>query len=378
MNDLGLYIHIPFCSQKCIYCDFAAYERLDAYVDTYVEALLLELEMYAQKFPKAKIATIYFGGGTPTYLEAEQIKRIFEKIKVCFDITECQEITIESNPDNISYTYLKKLREYGFNRISFGVQTLKDDLLKILRRTHSGKEALNAISEAREAGFDNINVDVIYGLPTQTMDDIKNTLEQLFAQNINHISIYGLQVEQATYLNALIKQGKYVLPNDTEREKMFDFILGECKTHGFEHYEISNFSKNKKYGLHNLKYWNGDNYIACGASAHGYINGIRYENTPYVVPYIQKIENYNLPVIHEEIIDSKRASEDYCFLRLRTKWGLDVNEYAKKFNQNFEENYKKELNSLIDKGLLEKNKNIFRLTNLGIKYGNYVFSHFIK
>lgn len=377
-NDIGLYVHIPFCQQKCSYCDFAAYQNIERYQEAYIASLLLEIANYGKQYKGSKLDTIYFGGGTPTHLTINQLTSIMQEIEKYFDISTCRELSIESNPGEVGLDYFKELQYLGFNRISFGVQTLDNDLLQFLRRTHKAADVYNTLAMVDKVGFEHSNVDIIYGLPNQSVHDVNNTLRLLENDVIDHVSIYGLQLERATQLYALYTQGKIELPSDSIRDEMHDLLLNKCTKAGFEHYEISNFAKNKAYGQHNLRYWQYKEYIGVGAGAHGFLGNKRYGNTPYVVPYINKINKNKSPIIDNEQISLERHIEDYCFLNLRTKWGINIIDFRNTFNIDLYEKYDNIIAKLINTGLLYKNNDNIILTIKGIKYGNYVFEQFIK
>ena len=381
LGDMGLYVHIPFCKQKCMYCDFPAYQNLQDYYETYVYALVQEVDLWVSEHPESKkrpINTIYFGGGTPTELSIQQLKMILDKIKNTFTITNDCHMTIESNPGEVDLQYLIKLVQLGFNRISFGVQTFDDKALTLLHRSHNGEKAKQAVYDAKEAGFDDINIDLIYGLPRQSLDDIKRNLTIVEELPINHISTYGLQVEVGTYLYHLVQKNLISIPSESIDEAMYDEMMEGLKALGFERYEISNFSKDNSYSRHNLKYWHYVDYLGFGAGAHSFYNGVRRSNNRNVMPYIQSVDRYVMPTIDTEIISLERAQEDFCFLALRTKWGLNELNFEKRFDTSLCSLFGSTLDDLVTKGLLEYEDGSYHLTSEGAKHGNYVFSQFIR
>lgn len=381
LGDMGLYVHIPFCKQKCMYCDFPAYQNLQDYYETYVYALVQEIDLWISEHPESKerpIDTIYFGGGTPTELSIQQIKMILDKIKSTFTITDDCHMTIESNPGEVDLRYLTKLVQLGFNRISFGVQTFDDKALTMLHRSHNGEKAKEAVYDAKEAGFADINIDLIYGLPRQSLDDIKRNLTIVEELPINHISTYGLQVEVGTYLYHLVQKNLISIPSESIDEAMYDTMMEGLKELGFERYEISNFSKDNSYSRHNLKYWHYVDYLGFGAGAHSFYNGVRRSNNRNVMPYIQSVDRYVMPTIDTETITLERAQEDFCFLALRTKWGLDEQKFEDTFGVSVYDLFGTTLEDLVSKGLLEYQNGSYHLTAKGAKHGNYVFSQFIR
>ena len=381
LGDMGLYVHIPFCKQKCMYCDFPAYQNLQDYYETYVYALVQEIDLWVTEHPESKsrpIDTIYFGGGTPTELSIQQLQMIVDKIKSTFTITDDCHMTIESNPGEVDLQYLTKLVKLGFNRISFGVQTFDDKALTMLHRSHNGEKAKQAVYDAKEAGFTDINIDLIYGLPRQTLEDIQHNLDIVKALPINHISTYGLQVEVGTYLYHLVQKNLISIPSESIDESMYDTMMAGLKDLGFERYEISNFSKDNSYSRHNLKYWHYVDYLGFGAGAHSFYDGVRRSNNRNVMPYIQAVDRYTMPTIDTEIITVERAQEDFCFLALRTKWGLNEHTFKKRFGISVVNLFGTTLNDLVSKDLLEYENDSYHLTSEGAKHGNYVFSQFIR
>ena len=381
LGDMGLYVHIPFCKQKCMYCDFPAYQNLQDYYETYVYALVQEMDLWVSEHPESKersIDTIYFGGGTPTELSIQQLQMIIDKIKSIFTIDKNCHMTIESNPGEVDLQYLTKLVKLGFNRISFGVQTFDDKALTMLHRSHNGEKAKQAVYEAKEAGFTDINIDLIYGLPRQTLEDIQHNLHILKDLPINHISTYGLQVEVGTYLYHLVQKNLISIPSESIDEAMYDTMMEGLKNQGFERYEISNFAKDSFYSRHNLKYWHYVDYLGFGAGAHSFYEGIRRSNNRNVMPYIQAVDRYTMPTIDTETITVERAQEDFCFLALRTKWGLDEQKFEDRFGVSVHKLFGNILEDLVTKGLLEYQNGSYHLSSEGAKHGNYVFSQFIR
>lgn len=381
LGDMGLYVHIPFCKQKCMYCDFPAYQNLQDYYETYVYALVQEIDLWVSEHAESKdrsIDTIYFGGGTPTELSIQQLQMIVDKIKSTFTITDDCHMTIESNPGEVDLQYLTKLVKLGFNRISFGVQTFDDKALTMLHRSHDGEKAIQAVYDAKEAGFTDINIDLIYGLPRQTLEDIQHNLNIVKDLPINHISTYGLQVEVGTYLYHLVQKNLISIPSESIDESMYDTMMSGLKALGFERYEISNFAKGNSYSRHNLKYWHYIDYLGFGAGAHSFYDGVRRSNNRNVMPYIQSVDRYIMPTIDTETITVERAQEDFCFLALRTKWGLDEQKFEDRFGVSVHNLFGNILEDLVTKGLLEYQNGSYHLTSEGAKHGNYVFSQFIR
>ena len=380
-RDMGIYIHIPFCKQKCIYCDFPAYQNLEEYYDTYLYALVQEMIMFGDTYSKSRtnlVDTVYLGGGTPTELSVLQLEQILDTVKNTYNISPNCQFTIESNPGDVDKSYLKELHKLGFSRISFGVQTFDDTSLLRLHRSHNSKVAIDAVQWAFDVGFQDINIDLIYGLPNQTIDEINKNLDIVSRLPINHISTYSLQVERGTRLYHLVDKGLISLPDESTEDLMYDMMMQGIQDFGFERYEISNFAKDKAYSKHNLKYWQYCDYLGFGAGAHSFFNGVRRANNRNVMPYARKIDCFEFPVVEEEVIDSKRAKEDYCFLSLRTKWGINTVDFSERFDIRLEDIYGSILDDLTEKNLIIKEGDLYHLTPEGAKHGNYVFSQFIN
>ena len=373
----GMYIHIPFCRQKCTYCDFPSYQGLEDYFDVYTYALRQEIESNQAFLGTEPFDTIYFGGGTPTVLSIKELNRILETVYKTYTVSSDVEITIEANPGEVDAHYLRHLYELGINRISFGVQTFCDDHLRVLQRTHTAKMAQQAVLDAYEVGFRNISIDQIYGLPQQTLEDISYNLDIIQSLPINHISIYGLQVEPSTLLHRQVMDHSVILPSEDICEQMYDYLVEGLEKQMFDRYEIASFGKDGAFSRHNIKYWHGADYIGFGAGAHSFVGNRRFQNTPYVVPYIHKIEMGESPCIEEEIIKSPRDYEDFSFLALRTKWGLVPSLFESRFNLDFHNIYGSVVTDLIRKQLLVYEDDAYRLTKEGAKHGNYVFSQFL-
>lgn len=381
---VGLYVHIPFCEQKCSYCDFAAYERIEQYQDAYVSALLSELKIrlhrYENMHPNFQIDTLYFGGGTPTHLRMDLMEQLLIAINEYFPLEEMQEITVESNPGEVSEEYLEMLKRYGVKRLSFGVQVLDDKLLSILRRKHSVSDVYTTLDLVSKVSFPHVNVDLIYALPDMSEKLLLSSMEIVKHPAIDHVSIYGLQLEPTTQLYSQVQKGQLLLPSEEEAEKQYDLMVSELPRYGFERYEISNFSKPQGEAIHNTKYWQYKDYIGLGSGAHGFYRisdseWYRYENSPYVVPYVESDGNL---VVEEDFISIERSKEDYCFLGLRTKWGISSTDFEELFGVPFLSVHGGEVEGLLNKNFVKWQGNNLVLTPAGAKVGNYVFEQFIK
>ena len=376
---MQIYIHIPFCLSKCRYCAFNSIVADDTIIQRYVKALCNEIKQAAAN---QKISTIYFGGGTPSILTAVQFTNIFEALHDTFDIDDCDEITVEANPGtNLTHEYLNALQRLGVNRLSLGVQSFDDDLLRILGRIHNSNEAIEAVNLAKSI-FENVSLDLMYDLPNQNLKTLKNTIATAIKLNPQHISIYGLEIEESTAFGRLNELGQLNLPNDEESDKMYEYIMNELPKHGFNRYEISNFAKASFESKHNLGYWSDVTYLGFGAGAHSYINsecgmqnsefGLRFSNVTDVQEYIKGVDK-----CLEEIVNKERAMEEFCFLSLRKAEGINTERFKLKFGVSIESIYNKTIDKLSQQGLLNVTNDYIRLTERGMKYGNYAFAEFL-
>lgn len=377
----GIYIHIPFCKQKCFYCDFASTASLQKNTinlyQQYIDALCKEITMYKKLFPAIRIDTIYFGGGTPSILPPNLIIQALQTIKENFSVSKQVEITLEANPGTVDKEKLRYLYENGINRLSFGVQVVQNELLKKIGRIHTIDDADNAINWAKKVGFKNINVDLMYGLPGQTIELLKQSVDWALNKKIQHISIYGLQIEENTVFGKLEEQGKLILPTEEETERMYDYLTKVLPKNNYHRYEISNFALAGYESKHNLSYWQDKFYLGIGAGAHGYYGEKRVENPFDLNLYIEKCNKNILPFINEEIVDKTAHIEEFCFLGLRMAKGIDKNLFKVKFELNIDEIYGKKIIELEDKGLIINTNTCICLTDKGMKFGNQVFSEFL-
>lgn len=381
--NFGIYIHIPFCKQKCFYCDFASITTSKALkqdgdiYQRYIDALCQEIAMYQEQIPDMVIDTIYFGGGTPSILPPNLIIQVIKKLKERWLFNEDIEITMEVNPGTIDEKQLDELFAGGINRLSFGVQAVQDDLLKNIGRIHSISEAKDVILTAKSIGFKNISVDLMYGLPKQNLAMLKESVAWSISMDIQHISIYGLQIEEDTVFGRLYEQDKLILPDEDDVEKMYDFLTEELVANGYNRYEISNFAKVGYESRHNLSYWQDKNYLGLGAGAHGYVQNKRLENPFDLLVYIDKCNKRIIPAESEEVVDKKTHVEEFCFLALRMSAGIDKRLFKQKFDIDIEKIYGDKIKYLSDRQLLIDDKNRIYLTKLGMKFGNQVFSEFL-
>ena len=378
MEELGIYIHIPFCKQKCFYCDFCSFANKKEMQEKYVEAVINEIKNITHK-EKYTVTTIYFGGGTPSILNPEYIKNILQEIESSFKILDDAEITIEINPGTVNEEKLKKYKEYGINRLSIGLQSANDKILKNIGRIHDYKQFEETFFYARKCGFKNINVDLMIGLPTQTIEDVKQTLEKIIQKNPEHISVYSLIIEEGTIIEKLINENKLQLPNEETERIMYWTVVNELKENGYNQYEISNFSKKTYESKHNTNCWKQKQYVGLGTSAHSYLNKKRYSNTNNIEEYIKNIQENNISkniTIHEEQTEELTMNE-YMLLGLRMIQGININEFKQKFKTDPTIKYKKILEKLQKENLIQITKTSIKLTKQGIDFGNIVWEEFI-
>ena len=372
------YIHIPFCQHICHYCDFNKVFIERQPVDQYLEYLEKEIINTVQKVPFDSMKTIFVGGGTPTALNMEQTKKLLDIInrRLRPFAPNC-ELTFEANPGDLPKEKLNVLLEGGVNRISFGVQTFRDELLEKIGRKHTREDAFVAIREAQEVGFKNINVDIIYALPGQTIEDVKETLDIAFTLGVQHFSAYSLIVEPKTVFYNLMNKGELRLPGEDHEAKMYEMVMDEMERHGYTQYEISNFSKGDNESRHNLTYWNNEEYYGFGAGAHSYVNGERIQNVGPLKQYFNKIDETGFPYLDVHVVTEKEKMEEELFLGLRKTKGVSKMAFRNKFNVEMNQVFAKQLQNNQEQGLLEERDGYVRLTRKGKLLGNEVFQSFL-
>ncbi len=351
----GIYIHVPFCSKKCGYCDFYSIVDLKNR-KTFVDILIAELKLRKKELFKETIKTIYFGGGTPSLLEIEDFKKIFSTFSTLFDLKDVVEITLEANPDDINLNYLKELRQLGFNRLSIGIQSFKDKLLLMMNRRHSVTQARDAVAIGRAAGFNNISIDLIYGLPSMSFIDWQDTLKEAILLNVEHISSYHLTFEKGTPFYYKLHTGELKEIQDDESLKQFEELRLNLTRNDFIDYEISNFAKPGKESIHNSSYWTGDHYFGFGPSAHSFSNGKRRWNVSSLNHYMKGIENGSSFYEIENLSDTDIYNE-LIMLSLRTKRGLNINLVEEKVNKEILTYFKQELDKQLNLGNICINSN---------------------
>lgn len=376
MDKISLYIHIPFCAQKCLYCDFPSFARKDHLRKAYIEALNKEIISLREKHNNLEINTIFIGGGTPSVLEANELECLLKevaKLNMAKDI----EYSIECNPGNLTEEKLEVMKKYGVNRISMGLQAKQDNLLKGLGRIHNYKTFKENFLLAKKVGFNNINVDLMFGLPNQSLNEWEETLREIISLEPAHISAYSLIIEEGTAFYNLYENDKLKLPTEEEERKMYHLAKRILEENGFNQYEISNYAKEGKECRHNLAYWNMDNWIGVGSAATSYINGKRIKNISSVEEYINSIKDKGEAV--EEIINNSKNDnmEEFMFMGLRKINGIDENEFKNRFSMNINDVYGEILNKYIGEGLLIRESGRIFLSEKGIEISNVIMADFL-
>jgi len=359
----GIYIHIPFCKNKCAYCDFFSISNFKQ-KEEFLKALLIELDLQKNYIHNESIDTIYFGGGTPTVFNKNELQTILKTIYSNFTISVNPEITIEANPDDLNENYLKELKNIGINRMSIGVQSFNDTDLKLMKRRHNSEQAKKVILTAQEVGFDNISIDLIYGLPNMLLVDLEKNIDILLNLNIQHISAYHLTIEPKTVFKKLFDSKKINLPTDEESVSQFQLIIEKTKKSKFLHYEISNFAKEGFISKHNSNYWKQIKYLGIGPSAHSYNLTSRQWNISNLNEYILEISKGNIPFEIENLTTTDRYN-DYIVTSLRTMWGINLRTIEKEYGKLYFEFILKEIKPFIKSNLLIENNDTYNLSDEG-------------
>lgn len=366
------YVHIPFCTQICYYCDFSKVFIKNQPVDAYLQALIREFERYDIK----QLRTLYIGGGTPTAITAQQLDYLLTNLTKNLDLSVLEEFTIEANPGDLTEDKIEVLKQSAVNRVSLGVQTFNDKQLKQIGRSHNEAQIYDTIASLKEAGFDNISIDLIYALPGQTMSGVKENVAKALALDIPHLSLYSLILEHHTVFMNKMRRGKLNLPQEDLEAEMFDYIITELEKNGFEHYEISNFTKPGFESRHNLMYWDNAEYYGVGAGASGYIAGVRYRNQGPIQHYLKAVSEGNAR-LSEEVLTKEEMMEEELFLGLRKKSGVSIAKFEERFGISFEERYGQVVAELRQQGLLVPDDEMIRMTKKGLFLGDTVAEKFI-
>ena len=388
---LGLYIHIPFCFTKCTYCDFNTYAGIENMVDEVVDSLDTELRLWCRRPDVAEFSTVFFGGGTPSYIPAPAIKRLLNTARTCAGVSDAAEVTLEANPDDVQPEKLMQWQEAGVNRLSIGVQSFNDPLLESLSRRHSADDALAAISLARDFGFDNISIDLMYGLPNQSLETWTETLKVAIALRLPHLSLYCLQIEPSTPMHQSVLSGSLPTPDDDLAADMYEMAMDYLGDAGYEHYEISNWCFPNMQSDHNLGYWQNSQYIGIGPGAHSHLDGSRFWNVKSPRAYVNAIchacdssksafpdiTRGSVAIEDVESISKATRMSETMMLGLRLREGVSLAEFRRRFNLDLQDAYEHEISDIINLGLIEVADNSLRLTRHGRLLGNEVFQRFV-
>ena len=387
-KEIGLYVHIPFCKRKCYYCDFISFADKENCYEKYINCLEKEITKYGTENktmskhnlePEYIIKTIYIGGGTPSVIDEIYIKRILDTIKNNFNIEQNAEITIEVNPGTANQKKLQTYKECGINRISIGLQSTNDEILKTIGRIHTYKDFLDTYNLARDLGFNNINVDLMINLPGQTMEDVKKSIRNIIALKPEHISVYSLILEENTKLYEMVNSNELTLSSDETEREMYWYIKQKLEENKYIHYEISNFAKEGYESKHNLDCWKQKEYIGVGLGASSYMDKKRYSNTDDLQEYIFNIENNktNLNLILEEVQSEELEMNEYIMLGLRKIDGINIKDFNEKFNQNIISKYERTFERLAHEDLIQIDDKRIKLTDKGIDLANLVWEEFV-
>ncbi len=373
IKTYGLYVHIPFCAQKCFYCDFASYAGKDKYVNEYLEVLDKEIKL---KTKDKVFDTVFIGGGTPSFLSKEELEILGETLKAV-EKTPDYEFTMECNPGNLTREKAEVIKDMGINRLSIGVQTSNDQILLEIGRIHTFKEFEDNFHMLREMGFDNINVDLIYALPHETKKILRKTLEDITRLKPDHISCYSLIIEEFTPFYEKQKHNTLMLPSEETERQMHEMVVDTLKSNGYERYEISNYALNGKVCRHNIRYWEGKDYVGCGVSAHEYVKGIRAENHKTIEGYLRLMNEKESASVktHENTLEEN--IEEYIFMGMRMFKGISKKDFQQRFHLVFDDLFKNQIATHTKEGLIEEDEEYLRFTEKGMEFSNHVLVDFL-
>ena len=389
MKEIGIYIHIPFCLSKCFYCDFVSYAGRDNMIEKYVYALCNEILQNAEILGQHIVKTIYIGGGTPSFIDSKYISQMLNTIYMVTDKANIEEITIECNPNSISKEKILAYKEAGINRVSIGLQSIYDDVLKVIGRVHKFKDFENALNIVNESGITNITVDLMYPLPNLTLERLKETVDyvcNLKDKNVRHVSIYNLEVHENTKLSFLLQEGYITLCDEDEEYEMYKYIKDTLQNNGFNRYEISNYAQEGFEAIHNTRYWNQEEYLGFGVNASSFFGGARFTNIKDLDTYINNLTNNDMKLLdgikdglvdEYEELDLLSLMREYVILSLRKISGLDKNKFKVKFKKDVKDIFLEEINELKKDKLIDENDTNIFLTDRGLEVANIVWEKFV-
>ena len=376
-KPIGLYIHIPFCRQKCLYCDFPSWAEKEGQMQGYVDALTKEIANRSREYPDRKVVSVFFGGGTPTTLSIPMLEQLMGAVFANWDIAEDAEITTEANPGTLDRKMAEALKKMRFNRLSMGVQAWQNRLLKSLGRIHTIESFQENFKEVRDAGFENVNTDLMFALPNQTMVDWQETVQNIIALEPEHISAYSLILEEGTPFFDRYEKGELEPATEELDRDMYHWAVDYLAGNGYEQYEISNFAKKGRQSRHNRIYWQAEEYLGMGLGSHSYMAGERFHNIYDLQEYIKADGDVFLLKEDIEIITEEDALAEFMFLGLRLTEGVSFARFRERFGQEMKNIYGSQIEELVKDGLLEEDEMGIRLTRRGVDISNYVFERFL-
>lgn len=371
------YLHIPFCEHICYYCDFNKVFIEGQPVDEYIDMLIREMSFLKEEVSAHPLSTMYIGGGTPTSLSAKQLEKLMIGIHEQLPLASGVEFTVEANPGDLTADKISVLKNYGVNRLSMGVQSFDDRLLKKIGRKHTASDVFDTMRLLEKSGLNNVSIDLIYALPGQSLESFQDSLDKALSLDLPHYSLYSLILENQTVFYNLARQGRLHLPDEDEEGDMFDLAATFMEAHGRKQYEVSNFAIPGKESQHNLVYWNNEEYYGLGAGASGYLDGVRYRNFGPIQQYMQPLKEQKRPIRDEEILTEQARMEEELFLGLRKREGVSYTLFYEKFNQSLDEVFGNVIEELVAEKLLVKDTQHIALTRRGLALGNNVFQRFL-
>lgn len=381
-GEIGIYIHIPFCLSKCFYCDFASYSKKEDKIESYINALCSEIIQNAEILSEYDITTIYIGGGTPSYIDSQYIKQIMDTLNMFLDKEKVQEVTIELNPNSVTREKLEMYRECGINRLSIGLQSTHNDILKKIGRVHKFEDFKNVLELANDLGFNNISLDLIYPLPDLNLEAFKESVDYVVSlkeKNIKHISIYNLEIHEGSKLEFILNEGYASLVDEDTEYKMYKYITEKFTENGYKRYEISNYAIPGYESKHNLKYWNQEQYLGFGSNASSFFGGIRSSNVKEIEEYINDINNNCTSKDDDsyEELDMEALQKEYVMLSLRKIDGINKNKFKTRYKKDIHDVFAKEIDELKEDNLLVENDTNIYLSQRGLEVANIVWERFI-
>ncbi len=376
-EELAVYVHIPFCHYHCSFCDFATAIGQSARIPAYVDALIAELALRLEHRPRPFVPTIFFGGGTPSAIDPAHILAIMDALRASCTLDPNAEVTLEANPGDHPPGFWEALRAAGITRVSVGVQSLDDAVLRGVGRLHTGAEAIRALREVRRAGFASLSADLMFGLPGQSLDQWRRTLDAVLAEQPDHLSVYGLILEPRTLLERQVRQGATALPTDDDAAAMYEVAHEMLGSAGYVHYEISNWARPGHQSRHNLTYWHHNSYLGLGMGAHSYVDNARFANLRGLRPYLDRLAKNQLPTAHRDPIDADRARADAAMLGLRLVAGIDLAAFNQRFGGNLVGDHAEAVERFAELGLLEIAEGHLRITPRGFLVANQIWQEFI-